>query len=130
MGHLEPKMACLDNSGSAVRIALQFCTMERAKRDMETILMVFQKNLIWGNLVILTQKWYILITLDLLSVFFLILHNKRVQEVHENFVRYFLRKNLIWSNLIFLGHFLLFEWAWSKFSSQDMISFMITTESL
>ena len=70
MAHLEPKMACLDNSGSAVRIGLQFCTMERAKRDMETILMVFQKNLIWGNLVILTQKWYILITLDLLSGFF------------------------------------------------------------
>ena len=55
--------------------------------------------------------------------FFLILHNKRVQEEHENFVRYFLRKNLIWGNLIFLGHFLLFEWAWSKFSSQDFLFF-------
>ena len=43
-------------------------------------------------------------------------------------------------NLIFLGHFLLFDWAWPKLSqadviigslnSQDMISFMITTGSL
>ena len=38
---------------------------------------------------------------------FLILHNKKGQEVHENFVRCFLRKNLIWDNLIFSGLFLL-----------------------
>ena len=52
----------------------------------------------------------------------------------------FLRKNFIWGNVIFLGHFLLFDWAWSKMSqatvttgslnNQDMISFMITTGSL
>ena len=46
----------------------------------------------------------------------------------------------MWGNFIFLGHFLLFDWAWSKFiqaiviigslNSQDMISFMITTGSL
>ena len=52
----------------------------------------------------------------------------------------FLRKNFIWGNLIFFGHFLLFDWAWSKLSqatvttgslnSQDIISFMITTGSL
>ena len=49
-------------------------------------------------------------------------------------------KNFIWGNFMFLGHFLLFHWGWSKFSqatvtirslnSQDMISFMITTGSL
>ena len=52
----------------------------------------------------------------------------------------FREKNLIWSNLIFLGHFLLFDWAWSKLiqatvtteslNNQGMISFMITTGSL
>ena len=52
----------------------------------------------------------------------------------------FREKNLIWSNLIFLGHFLLFDGAWSKLiqatvtteslNSQGMISFMITTGSL
>ena len=51
-----------------------------------------------------------------------------------------MRKNFIWGNLIFLGHFLLFDWAWSKLSqatvtigslnSQDMISFMITAGSV
>ena len=50
----------------------------------------------------------------------------------------FLRKNLIWGNLIFIGHFLMFDW--SKLSqatvtieflnSHDMISFMIVTGSL
>ena len=50
------------------------------------------------------------------------------------------KKNFIWGNLVFLGYFLLFDWAWSKLSqatvsigslnSQDMISFMITTGSL
>ena len=52
----------------------------------------------------------------------------------------FQEKNVIWGSLIFLGHFLLFDWAWSKLSqataaieslnSQNMISFMITTGSL
>ena len=77
---------------------------------------------------------------SVLRFFFFILHNKRVQEVHENFVSRFLRKNLFWSNLIFLGHFLLFDWFCSELSQafvtteslniQDMISLMITTGSL
>ena len=28
----------------------------------------------------------------------------------------FQEKNVIWGSLIFLGHFLLFDWAWSKLS--------------
>ena len=46
----------------------------------------------------------------------------------------------LWGNLIFLYHFLLFDWAWLRLSqatvairslnSQDMTSFMITTGSL
>ena len=97
------------------------------------------KNLIWGNLIILGQKWCIVITLDLLQVFFLTLYNERGQEVHENFISCFSRKNFIWVNLIFLGHFLLLDWVWSKLiqatvtsgslNSQGMISFLITTES-
>ena len=97
-----------------------------------------EKNLIQGNLVILAQKWHVLRNLDLLSVFLLILHSKRGQE---NFISCFLIINLIWVNLIFLSHFLLFDWVWSKLSSQatvtirslnsqDMIYFMITTGSL
>ena len=99
-----------------------------------------EKNIILGNLIILAQKWYMLITLDLLSVVFLILHNKRGQELHQNCISCFSSKSLIWGNLIFLGHFLLFDWASSKLSqatvtigslnSQDMISFMISTGSL
>ena len=34
------------NSGSAVRIVLQFCTMKGAKTDMEIILMVFLKEIL------------------------------------------------------------------------------------
>ena len=108
-------------------------------------MLFFEKNIFWGggggNLVILAQKWYVFITVGLFSgFFFFILHNKRVQEVHENFVSRFLRKNLFWSNLIFLGHFLLFDWFCSELSQafvtteslniQDMISLMITTGSL
>ena len=122
MGYLRPKIARPHNSGSAVRTVLQCCT--GVKRDMEIILMVFlKKKLIW-----------------ICFKFFLILHNERGQEVHENFSCYFLRKNLIWGNLSFLGQFLLFDWAWSKLiqatvtigslNNQGMISFMITTGSL
>ena len=52
----------------------------------------------------------------------------------------FLIKSFIWGNLILLGHFLLFDWMWSKSSqvtvtirylnSRGMISCMITTGSL
>ena len=42
--------------------------------------------------------------------FLLILYNKKGQEVHENCISCFLRKNVI------LDHFLLFDWAWSKLS--------------
>ena len=129
------------NSGSTVRIVLQCRTIKGAKRDMEIILMVFLKEkLIWDNLVILAQKLCILITLDLLQVFFKILHNERGWEVHKSFISCFSRKNFIWGNLIFLGLFLLFDWAWSKLiqvtvtiaslNGQGMISFMITTGSL
>ena len=50
------------------------------------------------------------------------------------------QKKIILGNLILLGHFLLFGWAWSKLSkatvtirslnSQDIISFIITAGSL
>ena len=60
-----------------------------------------EKNLFQGNLIILAQKWYVLITLGLLSVFFKILHSKRSQEVRENFISCFSRKNPIRGNLIF-----------------------------
>ena len=80
-------------------------------------------------------------TLDLISgfFFFLILHNKMGQILHQNFI-VFLIKSFIWGNLILLGHFLLFDWMWSKSSqftvtirylnSLGMISCMITTGSL
>ena len=34
------------NSGSALRIVLQFCTIKGPKRDMEIILMVFLKEIL------------------------------------------------------------------------------------
>ena len=37
-------------------------------------------------------------------------------EVHESFFRCFLRKNLIWDNLVFSDDFLMFDWVWSKLS--------------
>ena len=55
-------------------------------------------------------------------------------EVHESFFRCFLRKNLIWDNLVFSDDFLMFDWVWSKLSqatvtigslkSQDMIKIL------
>ena len=52
--------------------------------------------------------------LNLLSVFFFeILCSKRGQKLHEDFTS-FLRKNLIWGNVIFLGYFLHSDWVWSK----------------
>ena len=65
---------------------------------------------------------------------------KGTKDLHENFISSFSRRKLNWGNLIFLGHFLLFDRVQSKvsqatvtigsLSSQDMISFMITTGSL
>ena len=62
-----PKMARPHNSGSAVKDCFTILHNERAKRDMKIMLKVFL-NL--GNLVILAQKWYVPITLDLLCLFF------------------------------------------------------------
>ena len=108
-----------------------FLNFAQWKGLISTWKLYLKKNLIRGNLVILAQKWYALITLDLLSGIFFILHNRRGQEVHENCISCFSRKYLIWGNLIFLGHFLLFDWASLKLSqatvtigslnSQDMI---------
>ena len=85
MGHLGPRMAHPHNSGSAVSIVLQF--FERGQERHENYFNGFsEKNFIEGNSIILVQKWYFVITLDLLSGFFLILHNKKGQEVHENFI--------------------------------------------
>ena len=100
--------------------------------------MVFlKKYLIQGSIVILVQNWYVIVTFSSGWRFLLILHNKRVQELHENFVSCsFWEKNLIWRYLISLGDFLLLHWVWPKLSkaavtnaslnSQDMITFMIT----
>ena len=87
---------------------------ERGKERYGNHINGFSEKTFWGNLVILAQKWCVLITLDLLEGFFKILDSERGKEVSENFISCFSRKNLIWGNLIFLGHFLLFVWAWSK----------------
>ena len=44
MDHLGPKMAHPHNSGSAIRIVLQFRKMEGANRDMEIILTFFLRK--------------------------------------------------------------------------------------
>ena len=66
------------------------------------------------------QKWYgILLTLNLLAQ--LILHNEKDQEVRGSFISCFLRKNIIWTNLITSGQFLMFDWVWPK-SSQITVT--------
>ena len=81
---------------------------KKSQERNENYINVFsERNRTPSNFVILTQKWYgLFVTFDLLSD--LILDNKRDQEVHENFISCFLRENLIWGNLIFLDHFLMF----------------------
>ena len=44
MDHLVTKRAHPHNSGSTVKIVLQFCTMKEAKRDIDIILTVFLKK--------------------------------------------------------------------------------------
>ena len=92
---------------------------------------------IQSNLFILEQKWCgvgDLFTLICSQVFSLILLKKRDQEVHEKFFSCFLRKNIIWGNLIFSSHFLMFDGGVVKiasghcyywiFKSQDMIKIL------
>ena len=69
--------------------------MKGAKRHMDIILMVYVNS--------------VLLTLNLLSAFLLILHNKRDQEVHENFISCFLRKK---SHLEQFGFFKSFFNVW------------------
>ena len=47
MSHLGSKMVHPHNSGSAVRIVLQFHTMTGAKRDMEITLMIFLEKILF-----------------------------------------------------------------------------------
>ena len=75
-----------------------------------------------------------------LRIFFKFCRVKGANRYMKIFLVVFLEKKFIWGNLIFLGLFLLFDWAWSKLSqvtvtigslnSQDIISFMNTTGSL
>ena len=44
MDHLVTKRAHPHNSGSTVKIVLQFCTMKEAKTDIDIILTVFLKK--------------------------------------------------------------------------------------
>ena len=81
---LAPKMARSQNSGSALKIALQFCTMKEAKRDMEIILMVFLKKFYLEQLGHFGRKMVRPHNFESAVTFFL--HNKRSQEVHETFI--------------------------------------------
>ena len=59
---------------------------------------------------------------------------KGTKRYIKAFLVCFLKKDLIWGNLIFSGHFLMFDWVWSKLSqatvtigslkSQDMIKIL------
>ena len=49
MCHLGTKMVRPHNSGSAVRIVLQFCSIKGSKRFMKIILMVFLKKSYMGQ---------------------------------------------------------------------------------
>ena len=81
---LAPKMARPQNSGSALKIALQFCTMKGPKRDMEIILMVFLKKSYLEQLGHFSLKMVRPHNFESALTFFL--HNKRGQEVHETFI--------------------------------------------
>ena len=81
---LAPKMARSQNSGSALKIAVQFCTMKEAKRDMEIILMVFLKKSYLEQLGHLGRKMVRPHNFESALTFFL--HNKRGQDVHETFI--------------------------------------------
>ena len=99
--------------------------MKGAKREMEILLMAFLKEILFRAI------WSFWNKNGMVSLS--ILHNKRDQEVHENFICCFW-KNLICSYLIFSGHFLTFDWVWSQLSqatatieylkSQDMIKIL------
>ena len=92
MGHLGPKMVYSYNSRSAVRIVLQFCTMKGVKTDMEIVLIVVLRKSYsgqfghFGSKIVRPHKCG-----SALRVF-LILENKRGQEVYENFISRFSKK--------------------------------------
>ena len=136
MGHLGPRMSHL---ASQLQILCNKCFTflynERGQERHGKYIDGFsERNLVHSNLVILEQKWYgVLLALNLLSVFLLILHNKRDQRFMKTLLLVF-EKSLIWVNLIFSGHFLMFDWVWSKqnqvtitigsLKSQDMIKIL------
>ena len=104
------------NSGSAVRIILQFCTMKGAKRDMEIILMVFLKEILlysqqFGHFG--TKMVWCLFTLNLLSGFLLILLKKGTKRYMKFFLVFFKEKSLLGQFDLFKS---LFNQVWSKLS--------------
>ena len=139
MGHLRPRMS---HPASQLWISCKdYFTILHNERGQER-----HGNYINGfserNLIVFRAIWSFWNKNGMVSsslwicsqIFLLILLNKRDQEVHENFISCFLRKNLIWGNLIFSGHFLMFDWMQSKLSkttvtfgslkSQDMIKIL------
>ena len=83
MGYLGPKMAHPHNSGSTVKIVFTILHNERVLEGHRNYTNDFlEKDLIQGNLVTFTPKWYLLNFGSALR-FFLILRNKRGQELNE-----------------------------------------------
>ena len=106
---------------------------------MKVIIMVCTKKvLLRTNGPFWAQKWHVLLTLELFNNFS---EWKGADRYMKNLLVVFQEKKsfgAIWSFWP-LGHFLLFDWAWSNWvrpllirslNSQDMISFMIATGSL
>ena len=92
----------------------KFCTMEGVNRVMKMII-IFSKNIfVWGKWTILSPKMAHHHETGSAVRFFL--KFCRMKGVHEHFISCFLSKNFIWGKLIFLGHFLQFDWAWLKLS--------------
>ena len=88
--------------------------MKGTKRDMEIILVVFLKETLYYS----EQFGHFgrkILWCPLLRFFIdFTQKKKRDQDVHQKFFSCFLRKNLFWDNLIFLSHFLMFDWVCSK----------------
>ena len=80
------------------------------------ILIFSTKKIVWGKWTILGPKvTHPHNSTSAVNFFFFKFCRMKGADRYMKFY-YFFRKKFIWRNLIFLGHFLLFDWAWLKFS--------------
>ena len=104
------------DSGSTLRIFKILYTGKGQELDESNITGFYQKKFSWKMVILGPKMGHPHNSGSALRLFFKFCTMKEADKYMKILSVVFFRKNFISGNLIFFGHFLLFDWTWSKLS--------------